>query len=141
MVSESGCRKPLVSNSAAESSPYCDGSSAARTASVSRCRPGGSCFFFTFTLSRPKPSGLFGIRQRQARPAFFQRVFLPHARFVDLLDVVRVDVARDVHAVEARRIEAVELGIQRTDRALHPLDVLVDQRVAVDDLADLLDGA
>src|SRR5512133_882252 len=46
-------------------------------------------------------SGVLGVGQREARGVFFQRVFLAHARGVDARDVVDVDVARHVHAVEA----------------------------------------
>ena len=51
------------------------------------------------------------------------------------------DVAGDVVAVEARGLEAFELRIQRADRALHRVHVLVDQRVATDDLANLFYAA
>ena len=55
--------------------------------------------------------------------------------------VVGGDVAGDVVAVEARRLEFRELRIGGAHRALQRLEVLVDQKVGADLLRDLGLGA
>src|SRR5436190_2833231 len=144
-VAASGWTKLEVRKSASEFSPHALAGRPSRTASVSRRVPSGS-----FTRGMPPllvigaPSRrLGGALQREAR-ARVVGVFLVALRRAlrrHRLDLVGADVAGDVAAVEARRLEAVELGVERADDALHRRDVLVDQRVGADQLADLLDRA
>jgi hypothetical protein len=59
----------------------------------------------------------------------------------DRVEVGRRHVAGDVDAVEARGLEAGQLRVELAHDSLHRRDVLVDQRVGADELADLFDAA
>src|SRR5690606_29196051 len=119
--------------SASEFSPYWLGSSAVRTASVSGRRPGGRG---RSVMNGPDVRST-EIGQCEAR-GIFANFLDPRAVAVHAHDGVGVDVARDVDAVEARSVEAVDrpVGSARPGGlghgALHAFDVLVDQCVAAD---------
>src|SRR3954469_24593353 len=107
-------------NNASEFSPHALGGKPSRTAKVSRRASRGSRVRGSF-LSFIVRSGAVGRAvQRQARAL---RVLV----FVHVATTRTADglghVAGDVVTVEAGRLEAIELGVQRLDHALHRVDV------------------
>ena len=50
----------------------------------------------------------------------------------NMVDVTGRDVTGDIHAVKARRIEALDVRIKRPNGLLHALHLLVDQGVTAD---------
>ena len=53
----------------------------------------------------------------------------------------RGDIASDIDAVKARRFEPAQSRVQGRDHPLHRVDILVDQRIGTDELADFFNAA
>src|SRR6185312_1051698 len=75
----------------------------------------------------PKAASVAGVLQRQARAGrivllgLLRAALLAHRR-----EVLEADVAGDVAAVEAGRLEVADLLVELADHALHRVHVLVD---------------
>ena len=71
----------------------------------------------------------------------FRRAIDTKARALDPVKVLGRDIAGDVLAVETGGLETPQVRAQVTDRLLHRLDVLVDQRIRTNGTTDLVIAA